>query len=168
MRKKDLFNQNVSLFEQLQSARIEIKRLNSLICSLTDKIEALESAKENNESLDKEKETVFRVDSAEDSDNEISFSVIDNIKLDEITQYGAEIIGKIVVSASQYSNSLTVGGNTKYRELVNLLLGRTEVAKADILAAVTSENTPDEIKNSINDIYDTTLEYFSSVMAQMT
>ena len=65
------------------------------------------------------------------------------------------------------SNSLTNGGNTEHRELVNLLLGKTEVAKAEILAVVNGEGSFEDKKIKIDAVADETLDYFSSVLAQV-
>ena len=51
-------------------------------------------------------------------------------------EYGAKVIGQIVVSAAEYSNKLTIGSNSSQKELVNLILGKTEVAKSEILAGI--------------------------------
>ncbi len=86
---------------------------------------------------------------------------------DNCIEYGSQIIGKIVVSAAQYSNSLTAGGETRYKELLNLILGKTEVAKAEILDITASEAEFDVKKHMIDSVYEQTVEYFESVMAQI-
>lgn len=86
---------------------------------------------------------------------------------DNCIEYGSQIIGKIVVSAAQYSNSLTAGGETRYKELLNLILGKTEVAKSEILDITASEAEFDVKKHMIDSVYEQTVEYFESVMAQI-
>lgn len=86
---------------------------------------------------------------------------------DDCIEYGSQIIGKIVVSAAQYSNSLTAGGETRYKELLNLILGKTEVAKAEILDITASEAEFDVKNHMIDSVYEQTIEYFESVMAQI-
>ncbi len=240
MRKKELLEQNISLFDQLQKSRFEIEQLNHRILRQADVIRGLQARLEELESTVPEaipeqepevieesmevsknntvdepcfEESLFTPDFADEDDvllDEVPvleepteeaeyektpdegplFKVIETQKLEtarqetefvkiefpklhivdievnDVTQYGAEIIGKIVVAAAQNSNTLTAGGETKYRELVNLILGKTEVAKADILSAVNSETTFEIKKNIIDDVYESTLEYFESVMAQ--
>ncbi|MCQ2440809.1 MAG: hypothetical protein MJ076_02790 [Clostridia bacterium] len=154
MRKKDLLNQNMSLFEQLQKAKLEISRMRKEIALKNAEIESLKKKTGN---------CVAEIECKEQPKE-------DNKKSEELPQdveYGAEIIGKIVVSATDYSNKLTAGGETKYRELVNLILGRTEVAKSDILSVISTDEIIDWKKEKINGIMENTLEYFESVMAQI-
>lgn len=87
--------------------------------------------------------------------------------LDECIEYGSQTIGKIVVSAARYSNLLTAGGETKYKELLNLILGRTEVAKSEILDITVCDAETSVKKHMIDDVYEQALEYFESVMAQI-
>lgn len=156
MRKKDLLNQNMALFEQLQKAKLEIASLKKQI-GLKD-AEILNLKKKSN-TIDEEYKTNLV--------KEIEQSVENAVETPSDVEYGAEIIGKIVVCATEYSNRLTADKNTQYRELVNLILGRTEVAKSDILCVVSSNFDFDEKKEKINKIKDDTAEYFDSVMAQI-
>ncbi|MBO4734338.1 MAG: hypothetical protein J5662_07670, partial [Clostridia bacterium] len=61
----------------------------------------------------------------------------------------------------------TAGGNTEHRELVNLLLGKTEVAKAEILAIVSEGGDFEAKKEKIDAVKEETLDYFSSVLGQV-
>ncbi len=168
MRKKDLLAQNIALFESLQKAEVENKRLNSQIIRLSAIIDNLQSKAEENATIYSDNSSAFKLNGellvAEDAtvdDVDIALT-----QLDGIVDYGAEIIGRLVVEAAKYSNQLTADGNTKYMELVNLLLGKTEVAKADILSITSALISDNDKKNAINTVFDDTLEYFQSVMAQ--
>ncbi len=154
MRKKELLNQNMALFEQLQKAKLEIASLKKEI-SLKD-AEILNLRKTKNSD-----------DYKTDIVKEIEQNVANAVEIPSDVEYGAEIIGKVVVCATEYSNRLTSDGDTRYRELVNLILGKTEVAKSDILSVVSSNVGFDEKKEKINKIKDDTVEYFNSVMAQI-
>ena len=66
------------------------------------------------------------------------------------------------------SNMLTVDGNADNRELVNLLLGKTEVAKAEILSVVSQNIGLEEKKIKIDSIADEALDYFKSILAQLS
>ena len=61
---------------------------------------------------------------------------------------------------------LTADGETKYKELVNLILGRTEVAKSEILAITKKEISEEQKQAEITAVKDNTVEYFGLVMAQ--
>ena len=64
------------------------------------------------------------------------------------------------------ARTLTVGGETRYIELVNLILGRAEVAKSEILAIVSLEEDFFVKKERIDGVFEKSKEYFESVMAQ--
>ena len=82
-------------------------------------------------------------------------------------EYGAKVIGQIVVSAAEYSNKLTVGGDDSKKELVNLILGKTEMAKAEILSVVETSDSFDVKCSKMDQIAAVSKEYFESVLAQI-
>lgn len=90
-----------------------------------------------------------------------------NSAVNRETEYGASVIGEIVVSAAKNCNRLTSEPSAEKRELVNLILGRTEVAKAEILKIVSAEDTFESKKNSIIREKTAAEDYFQSVMAQI-
>lgn len=155
MRKKELIAQNLSLFGQLEALRGE--------SALKDrKIKELESVVEQLKKEDSNKKTESTAPL-----KKLEEKVIGQSKLDPIIEYASGVIGKLVMESANGSNYLTNGGNTEHRELVNLLLGKTEVAKAEILAVVNGEGSFEDKKIKIDDVSDETLDYFSSVLAQV-
>ena len=88
------------------------------------------------------------------------------IILEEDMQYAADTIGKLVIESAKFSNTLTEGGNTAYIELVNLILGKTEVSKSEILTIAKQELPLEVKKQKIDAVKASTIEYFESVMAQ--
>ena len=89
-----------------------------------------------------------------------------NTDLPEEITVGAAMIGKLVVKAAEFSNRLTVGGETKYRELVNLILGRAEVAKARIYEIAVSAGELSERAALMERCCAEAEDYFESVMSQ--
>ena len=88
-------------------------------------------------------------------------SVADDVRL------GAQIIGKIVVSATKYCNDLSAENpDIDKKELINLILGRTEVAKSEILKIVYSDFDFDAKKNAMEKEFSEAEDYFKSVAAQ--
>ena len=80
---------------------------------------------------------------------------------------GAKIIGKIVLSSAEYCNKLTgVGAGQNAKELVNLILGRTEVAKSEILRLTTLDINPEDRLTAMERELNEAEDYFKSVMAQ--
>lgn len=154
MRKKALMEQNMLLFKQIDDLRRELNDVKSELKQKTDIIDKFNvDAINNNSSAHSE------------SIEEIEKKVMGK-KLPEDIDYGSEIIGKIVVDSANLSTALTANGETKYKELVNLILGKTEVAKSEILSVVNESSDIETKKEKIDNIYKEANEYFESVMAQ--
>lgn len=155
MRKKAIMAQNLSLFEQLEKLRGECELKDKKIKALEEKLKEAQNAcrkppKPADTPLKKLEEKVV---------------ISANIKPD--VEYASEVIGKLVLESANGSNVLTSGGNADNRELVNLLLGKTEVAKAEILEIISGQGGFDEKKSKIDAVRDETLDYFSSVLGQL-
>lgn len=154
MKKKDLISQNNSLFfknDELQGQYNELKRENELLkaknIELINQAESIKSQLEdfkNAQTVEERKELPFP--------KELNFA--------------AKTIGEIVVNAAMKCNSLTKDGNPDNRELVNLILGRTEVAKVEILNISALELSEEEKKMKINTEKESAFDYFLSILAQ--
>lgn len=157
MRKKELIKLNEELFNRAEKAMGETEELRQENTSLRAEIAELK-AKIEELSAKKESSPAMKV---------LEEKLISQVNLNEDTEYGAQIIGKIVVNATKYCNSITASmDSAAAKELVNLILGRTEVAKAEILKAVAAE-MPIEAKKSMIDSEQAAAEdYFQSIMAQ--
>ncbi|MBR5472969.1 MAG: hypothetical protein IKU82_03170 [Clostridia bacterium] len=160
MRKSKLIEQNMALFEDLQKTQRELNELKRLLSKNADEIKSLR------EQLDKANETKEEVTPTEPM-RRLEEKVIMGATLKPDMEYGAQVIGKIVISAAEYSNKLTIGGDDSHKELVNLILGKTEVAKAEILSVTESDDSFDVKCAKIDQISAVTKEYFESVLAQI-
>ncbi len=160
MRKKKLIEQNLNLFEDLQKTQLELNELKKQLAQNVDEINTLkaqlEAAKEP-KAVDEVTEPMRRLEE----------KVIINATLKPDMEYGANIIGKIVVAAAEYSNRLTIGGDDRHKELLNLILGKTEMAKAEILSVIETNDSFDVKCAKIDQILAVTKEYFESVIAQI-
>ena len=157
MRKKELYKLNDQLFSELESVKEEIEELKKENNRL---LKQLEQSNEKTEIIDKEAEKNEPIKTLENK-------IINRPKISNETEYGGRIIGKVVVSATQFCQELSISNEKEdSKELVNLILGRTEVAKAEILKIVSSDQTFDVKKGLIDDEYVATIDYFHSVMAQ--
>lgn len=157
MRKKQLLKLNEELFERCERAKMVAEQL---------KVEN-EDLKQENKNLNLKLEQLMQAPLKTEPLKTLEEKIITNANLAEDTVYGAEIIGKTVVSATKYCNKLTCENNDcDVKELVNLILGRTEVAKAEILKIVSSECSFEEKQNLIDKEYSAAEEYFISIMAQ--
>lgn len=155
MRKKALLEQNISLSKQIESLRAEN-------AANAEKIKELEKTVE-----DLKQEAERAKAPATQPLKKLEEKVVSNARLDPLTEHASEVIGKLVVESAAGSNLLTAGGKTENRELVNLLLGKTEVAKAEILAIVIAEGDFEEKKAKIDAVSSETFDYFSSILAQI-
>lgn len=154
MRKKDLLNQNIMLFEQLRKVELENT-------SLRKKNKSLE--KELDELGIKIKELQFK--ETEVIDTETNEPV--NPELDDSTSYGSEIIGKIVLKATELNGELSINSSPDNLTLINLILGKTEISKSEILAIVSDDCNIETKKSKIDTVKNQAFEYFESVMAQI-
>ena len=163
MRKKKLIEQNLSLFEDLQKAKAELKEAKRLISRNVDEINALKAelakAKEEQNPHQEEKTT--------EPMHRLEEKVITVATVKPDMEYGSDVIGKIVISAAEYSNKLTIGGDDSHKELVNLILGKTEIAKSEILSVIQTDESFDIKCAKIDQIAAVTKEYFESVLAQI-
>ncbi len=154
MRKKKLLEQNTLLFEQVKHLEIELALLKKEISKKDARIKELlkSETEETKKSLPETKEEPKIIE-----DSEI---------IDDITSFGSDIIGEVVLKATELSNELSNEKTGENKELINLILGRTEVAKSEILAISENQDLDAEIKNKMESVRDNAFEYFESVMAQ--
>lgn len=158
MRKKDLLNQNIILFEQLRKVELENT-------SLRKKNKALE--KELEELSDKVKELEFKPPVAVVTSDVTTQEAVVNTNLDDETAYGSETIGKIVLKATELNSNLSVNSSPDNVTLINLILGKTEISKSEILAIVSDDCSIETKKSKIDTVKNQAFEYFESVMAQI-
>lgn len=158
MQRKELLKIN----EELMS---ENRKLNMQINDLRDKISAVES---ENKRLLAELEGLNSKLNSTTPLKKLEEKISAQADITEDTQYGSTVIGQIVVSAAKHCNSLSLTQNRETaKELVNLILGRTEVAKAEILKIISSDITVEEKKAAINSQKQEAEDYFQSVIAQI-
>lgn len=155
MRKKALIAQNLELFEQLEKLRAEISAKDKKIEELKDEISELKQ-----KSAEKKAEPTLPLKKLEEK-------VISNSRLNPDVDYASDVIGELVLEAASGSNKLTANGDNSNRELVNLILGKTEVAKAEILSVVSEDTDFESKKQKIEVIKAETLDYFKSILAQL-
>ena len=86
---------------------------------------------------------------------------------DSIMEFGAEIIGKIVIESAKYADQVAASATLNKKELLNLIMGKSEVCKAEILSIVTSDNQTETKISLINAELSEATDYFKSVVAQI-
>ena len=160
MRKKKLIEQNLSLFEQLEKSQAELVELKRMLNKNAEEINALKAKLEEKKADDNQVTVTEPMRRLEEK-------IIANATLKPDMEYASKAIGKIVVAAAEHSNKLTIGGDDSKLELVNLILGKTELAKAEILSVIEVEDTLEVKSAKIDQIVEASTEYFKSVAAQI-
>ena len=169
MRKKQYIELTENLTQRLKNEkqindelRAENEALNKELAELREQIVALSKAEEP--VVDAEPIAIKPQTVIEPEKKAVSFG---EVELSSGVSDGAKIIGKIVLKSAEYCNKLTdVGASENAKELVNLILGRTEVAKGEVLRLSNLDIDPKErylaMERELNEAED----YFKSVMAQ--
>lgn len=161
MRKKKLLEQNTLLFEQMKQLEIEIALLKKEISKRNAEIKRLSAMQGTKEQI-----STGLTAKPENEQSEAVKKEPKDIVLDDISVYGSDTIGEIVLRATELSGRLSLEQSEENKELVNLILGKTEVAKSEILMATEKENSFENKKSEIDNIKNNTFEYFESVMGQ--
>lgn len=92
----------------------------------------------------------------------------ENKALTEEMEEGAKVIGKAVIEATKICNLITEKGGEDSKELVNLVLGRCEVLKAEILAICCCEVNFEQKLSMMESEQTVALDYFNSILAQIS
>ncbi len=150
-------------WESLNAENSRLRRENSDLNRQLEELRQRISAIEVGQEIKKE---ITELPKAEDT------AIIQTVSQDEPQlrdgiSLGSKIIGKIVLSSAEYCNRLTdVGAASNAKELVNLILGRTEVAKAEILRLSALELDNETMLSAMERELNEAEDYFKSVMAQ--
>ncbi len=169
MKKNLLMLQNRELFDKLQFANQNIKRLKEENATLKEKLAILSNQleKANTESVLKTdtEENLSEIEATGQETNEDK-ETPSEFQMSAEAQYGATAIGDIVLQSVRFSNRLNELNKNNVKELVNLILGKTEVAKSEILNIVLSESALDNKLQMIDTVKSDTIEYFESILEQ--
>ena len=172
MNKKLLLNQNKILFDKLQVANLSLKRvkeentllkseiekLNGQIAAYSSRALPMASISDDNPTAEND---ITEVAIAVEANNEV-----EPPEFDAETEFASEIIGQIVIQAAKYSKILNESGKSNIKELINLVLGKTEVVKVEIFNILSSEASFELKCEMISTQYDETVEYFKSIIEQ--
>lgn len=165
MSKDDLLQRNFELSEELHRLHAENERL---VFELEEQKKITAALKEEISAAKTRDENVTESSLNEAGDIPPCKPACPEIRLAPDPEYGAKVIGRIVRLAAEYSNRLSGGGELRYKELINLILGHTEVEKANILDIVLSQASSEDKRRMIDSCESSAKEYFESVMAQKT
>lgn len=155
MRKKYLLAQNTQLFDRLSAAENEIARLKEELREKEGCIAGLEAELAAATASKTEPTAPLKA---------LEAKVKSRAQITPEAEYGAKVIGKIVVAAARHCGRLSE--KAEARELINLILGRTEVAKSEILNTVSADLDFEAKKEKIDFQLTAAEDYFAGVCAQ--
>lgn len=104
---------------------------------------------------------------AVDSSSKISFSSgIDSIKLDDIQEYALNAVSELVIESAKANNKVTAGNYDNKKDLLNLIIGKSENAKYEITDIIISDCSDEQKKKMIDDCKKEAIEYIGCVLEQ--
>ncbi len=86
---------------------------------------------------------------------------------DKAIEYGADAIGMIVKESVKYANIISASSSDDKKELLNLIMGKAEIAKTDIFSIAEGDAESDTKQELITAVLDETIDYFKSVAGQI-
>ncbi len=179
MRKKELMKKLSELVTALDALSEENKELKCEIKTLREELEAKKTENTSNDDCCCDNDTDFAAEeSLADTPTEACFVVktVDEIDFgeseneealkDDMLEYGAEIIGKITVEAARCCDIITAAHGPDVKDQLSLIMGKSEVAKGEILAIALSDFPCDKKREMIAAELDDAKLYFKSVCEQ--
>lgn len=178
MKKKDLINKMVELIEAMNSLQRQLNSVKTENKELRDRVTALENAAKEPVKTQTEPAVIpeiakgFTVDeNALDEPETVEEApeiTVNAVPLkDSVVEYAAVAIGKVVQESIKYANLISTSTSPNKKEVLNLIMGKAEVAKAEIFA-ITEGLLSDENKKELIDAQCAeALDYFKSAYAQI-
>ena len=169
VKKKDLFEQNTVLYNRLQTVSAELKKYKELYAQNIAEINSLRKTLAEMETNMQVADKVSQLAENKVLENKAEYSspVVEVPKLEPVAEYGAEIIGKIVLEGTKLSNLFAENNNSFSVDLINLVLGKTEVCKSSIYDICHSEKDETEKRQLIDSIYNECIDYFGGLTKQV-
>ncbi len=158
MFKSQLIQQNKELFDKLQAANLSNKRLLNEVAELKVQLaNANALLSESNSESNSESENEEAIAQPQE---------VQHFELSNDVEFASGIIGDIVLEASKFSKSISESSKENKSELVNLIMGRTEMAKNEILNIISSDVSFESKQNMMNSEFEKCVDYFKSVNEQ--
>jgi regulator of replication initiation timing len=179
VKKKELFEQNTVLYNRLQTVSEQLKKYKELynknteeINALREEIDSLRAAlaeKEQNSPAEPHlaNEEKSSTSNEEKTSEAVNKPIILDVELEDAASYGAQIIGKIVLEGTMVSNSVAEKQSDLSVDIINLILGKTEVCKSKIYDVCHSNMDDAAKKQMLDEIFSECVDYFSSLKNQI-
>lgn len=181
MRKKELMNKTLELIEAMNLLQSQLNSLKTENKELKDRISELETKAKEQAKVQPtvvfEEPKGFTVDKTvlEEPEKVVAVEVEETVPIavnavelkDSTMEYAAVAIGRIVQESIKYANLLSTSTAGSKKEVLNLIMGRAEVAKAEIFAVTEGSLTDENKKELIDAQCAEALDYFKSAYAQI-
>lgn len=166
MRKKELISENKFISEELQRLKTENETIKSQLDSKLEEIKLLH---------EKIKELNLRLAAKTDELNRVVQSLSANggyvEELEEenhdILEYGAVIIGKVIVSGAEYSIRMESDDQESVEAAKQVILERVEQVKSEILDIIFSDSSYDKMCQLMEREYQSAVSFFDRVVARV-
>lgn len=174
MRKKELMQRLSELVAANERMNATVKSLKAENEELKKRIKQLEEEAPEEKAepvIENEKTEGFTVKVID----EIDFDNIDietdpasePVLLDDMLEYGAAVIGKITVESAKYCDIITAKTPDNLKELLGLIMGKSEVCKNDILGIALSDAAVPAKRDAIDKQQTEAIDYFKSIAEQI-
>ena len=167
MRKKVLIKKTEELIGVMNALQRQLENLKRENDELKEKIAELESQKAT-VVTEVPKNEGFTVYVEEPEVQEIPTEPIELPQDNEILEYGAVAIGRVVQESVKYANLISESTSESKKELLNLIMGKAEITKAEIFSITDGNIAADLKKDLIDTQYDEAVDYFKSAYGQIT
>lgn len=168
MKKKELIEKIKELIDSVET----LHRENELYKKENEELKTELEVLKQNSSAERVDYNVFETEGFKVSDEAVSSDEQEDknetiVIADEAMEYGSIIIGKIVVESARYANEISASDFENKKELLNLIMGKAEVAKSEIYSISTGLAPIQTKKDLIDSEFTSSLDYFKSVIGQM-
>lgn len=180
MRKKELMKRLSELVTTVEKLNRVVKDLEADKEELKAQIKALEEKGVNisqpvaEKAVPVEKEDSSLKENVPTESSGFTVRIVDEVELSEASEdgninpmeYGAVIIGKITVESAKCCDIISKNGGENVKELLSLVMGKSELSKAEILNIAMSDLDDEQKKELIDKELTDATDYFKSVSEQ--
>ena len=168
MRKIEILKKMLELIDVVNSLQHQLDDLKRENSEIKERLEGLENSKtvadfaaDSSQTLDNGF-TVFNTENLEDEP-----TVYEDIQEENVLDYGSVAIGRVVQESIKYANLISDSNSQNKKELLNLIMGKAEVTKAEIFSITESDVAFSLQKELIDAQCEEATDYFKSAYGQI-
>ena len=168
MRKSALIKKTVELIDALNTLQHQLENVKRENEELKEKLKELETQKTVLPEQITQSEGFVVFDEEAEEVPESATEPIELATPDTALEYGAVAIGRVVQESVKYANLISESNSENKKELLNLIMGKAEVTKAEIFSITESAAALELKKELIDTQCDEAIDYFKSAYGQIT